>query len=150
MALKELINEQTVIIDDHKRGIREVKNWDDQSSDIHIDKTTNFPLDGKIQKLKIRIPINSDWPIKIENEKGKKVNEIPGKLRKEINRALEDKKIRNSFISEVVNVLDNFNTALSNEDRAKTVLTRISKHFGLEWPTETIPKYANDILIESI
>ena len=60
MALKELINEQTVIIDDHKRGSREAKNWDDQSRDIHIDKTTNFPLDGKIQKLKIRIPINSD------------------------------------------------------------------------------------------
>lgn len=51
MALNGLIKKQTIIIDDHKRGSQEVKNWDDPSSDIHIDKTTNFPLDGKRQKL---------------------------------------------------------------------------------------------------
>ena len=51
MALNGLIKKQTIIIDDHKRGSQEVKNWDDPSSDIHIDKTTNFPLDGKRQKV---------------------------------------------------------------------------------------------------
>lgn len=147
MALKELIENQTIIIDDHKRGSQEVKNWDDPSSDIHIDKTTNFPLEGKIQKVRIRIPINSDRPIKIENEKRQEVNEIPRKLRREINRALEDKQIRNSFISEVMDVLDNFDTALSNEDKARAVLTRISKHFGLDWPTETITNYTKDVLL---
>lgn len=147
MALKNLIKKQIVIIDDHKRGCQEVKNWDDPSSDIHIDKTTNFPLNGKIQKVRIRIPINSDRPIKIENE-NKELDEIPRKLRKEINEALEDNQIRNSFISEVIDVLDNFDTALSNEDRAKAILTRISKHFGLDWPTETIITYANDVLLD--
>ncbi|WP_313381447.1 hypothetical protein [Proteiniphilum saccharofermentans] len=147
MALDGLIKKQTIIIDDHKRGSQEVKNWDDPSSDIHIDKTTNFPLDGKIQKVRIRIPINSDRPIKIENEKRQEVNEIPRKLHREINRALENKQIRNSFISEVMDVLDNFETALSNEDKAKSVLTRISKHFGLDWPTETIANYAKDVLL---
>lgn len=147
MALKELIKKQMIVIDDHKRGSQEVKNWDNQYCDIHIDKTTNFPLGGKIQKVRIRIPINSDRPIKIENGKREGVNEIPSKLRREINRALEDRQIRNRFISEVMDVLNNFDTALSSEDRAKAVLTRISKHFGLDWPTETITNYAKDVLL---
>lgn len=147
MSLRELIKKQTIIIDDHKRGGQEVKNWDDPSCDIHIDKITNFPLNGKIQKVRIRIPINSDRPIKIEAGKRQQINEIPGKLQKEINRALENKQIRDSFISEVMAILNNFDTALSNEERAKTVLTRISKHFGLDWPTETISNYANDGLL---
>ena len=147
MALDGLIKKQTIIIDDHKRGCQEVKNLDDPSSDIHIDKTTKFPLDGKIQKVRIRIPISSDRPITIENEKRQKVNEIPKKLYREINKALENKQIRNKFISEVIDVLKNFETALSNEDKAKSVLSRISKHFGLDWPTESIANYAKDALL---
>ena len=54
MALKELIENQTIKIDDHKRGNREIKNWDNARSDIHIDKTTNFPLNGKRQKVRIK------------------------------------------------------------------------------------------------
>ena len=99
MALDGLIKKQTIIIDDHKRGSQEVKNWDDPSCDIHIDKTTNFPLNGKIQKVRIRIPINSDRSITIENEKRQEVNKVPRKLYREINKALEDKQIRNNFIS---------------------------------------------------
>lgn len=47
-----------------------------------------------------------------------------------------------------MDVLDNFDTTLSNEDRAKATLTRISKHFGLDWPTETIITYTNDVLLD--
>lgn len=64
MSLKGLIDKQTIIIDDHKRGIGEIKNWDAPSSDVHIDKLTNFPIKGKRQKVRIRIPINSERPIK--------------------------------------------------------------------------------------
>ncbi len=147
MALDSLIKNQTIIIDDHKRGSKEVKNWDDPKNDIHIDKTTNFPLEGKIQKVRIRIPISSDRPIKIEDKRGQEIKKIPGKLLKEIKQALEDEQILYRFISEVMDVLDNFETALSNEDKAKSVLTRISKHFGLDWPTETITNYAKDVLL---
>lgn len=147
MALNGLIKKQTIIIDDHKRGSQEVKNWDDPSSDIHIDKITNFPLDGKRQKVRIRIPINSDRPIKIENGKRQELNEIPKKLYREIRKALKNKQIRNCFISEIIDVLDNFETALSNEEKAKSILMRIAKHFGLDWPTETIINYAEDVLL---
>ena len=67
MGLKSLIENQTIIIDDHKRGNREIKNWDDIQNDVHIDKKTNFRINGKKQNFRIRIPINSDRPIKIEN-----------------------------------------------------------------------------------
>ena len=147
MALNGLIKKQTIIIDDHKRGSQEVKNWDDPSSDIHIDKTTNFPLDGKRQKVRIRIPINSDRPIKIENGKRQELNEIPKKLYREIRKALKNKQIRNRFIFEIIDVLDNFETALSNVEKAKSILMRIAKHFGLDWPTETIINYAEDVLL---
>ena len=104
-------------------------------------------MNGKIQKVRIRIPINSDRSITIENEKRQEVNKVPRKLYREINKALEDKQIRNNFISEVIDVLNNFETVLSNEDKAKSVLSRISKHFGLDWPTETIANYAKDALL---
>lgn len=147
MALDGLIKKQTIIIDDHKRVSQEIKDWDDVRNDIHIDKTTNFQLDGKIQKVRIRIPINSERPISIENERKQVIDEIPGKLRREINNALENRETRNSFVKEVMEVLEDFETALSNEQRANQVLTNISKHFGLNWPVETITNYAKDVLL---
>lgn len=44
-------------------------------------------------------------------------------------------------------MLDNFETALSNEEKAKSILMRIAKHCGLDWPTETIINYAEDVLL---
>lgn len=146
MALRELIKDQTIMIDDHRRGSQEVKNWDDPSQDVHIDKTTNFPIKGRIQKVRIKIPINSDRPIKIQNERKGEIEGIPRRLLKEINKALEDCSIRNNFIEEILTVLKDFKSALSSEERANSVLTRISKHFGLEWPKEKIKKYVNDVL----
>ena len=63
MALKNLIENQIIIIDDHKRGAGEIKDFDNLENDIHIDKETNYKIDGKRQKLKIRVPVNSDNPI---------------------------------------------------------------------------------------
>ncbi|MBS5020564.1 MAG: hypothetical protein KHZ60_10935 [Alistipes sp.] len=146
MALKELIENQTIKIDDHKRGNREIKNWDNARSDIHIDKTTNFPLNGKRQKVRIKIPINSDRPISIENERHQEVYEIPNRLKREIQQALENKQTRESFVKDVLKVLEDFETALSTEERAEEVLTRISKHFELYWPKNRIKQYVNNIL----
>lgn len=146
MALDGLIKDQTIVIDDHKRGSREVKNWDNTCNDIHIDKTTNFPIDGKRQKIRIRIPINSNNPIRIKNERKQTVKEIPRKLEREIQDALEDKRKRNKFVKDVLDVLKDFDTALKDKERANDILTRISKHFGLEWPKDTIEEYLNDIL----
>ena len=67
MALSKLINNQKIIIDNHNQGCRVINNWDEQSSDIHIDKMTNYKIEGRKQKVRIRIPINSERPLRIEN-----------------------------------------------------------------------------------
>ena len=146
MALKGLIANQTIIIDDHKRGGQEIKIWDNEDNDVHIDKTTNHRIEGKRQKVRIKIPINSQRQIQIENERKDVVQEIPRKLRREIIKALEDEKIRTEFIQDVLEVLENFATVLSNEERAKQVLENLSRHFELKWTGEKIVSYVNNIL----
>ncbi len=145
MSLKNLIENQVIIIDDHKRGSREIKDFDNPQNDVHIDKETNFPVNGKRQKLKIRIPINSDKPIKIENKR--KQIEIPRQLNREIKKAFEDKEIRKQFILDVLKTLKNFKTSLSSEDQVRTIIRRLAGHFGLEWDDKVVKKYSEDILL---
>lgn len=145
MSLKNLIQDQIIIIDDHKRGSGEIKNFDNQQNDIHIDKQTNYPINGKIQKLKIRIPINSDKPIKVENKR--KEIDIPSRLNKEIKEAFENKKTRESFIKDILETLKNYESTLNSEEKAIKVLERLSKHFNLDWDKETIKKYSDDVLL---
>lgn len=145
MALKGLIKNQTIRIDDHHWGNREQKNWDDTVKDIHIDKSTNTKVNGKRQNLQIRIPINSDRPIKIGN-KNDQINSIPRSLEKEIKEALENKDSRVAFIGDLLDTLREFPSSLDNEKRAKDILDRLSKHFGLEWTGEKTTTYAKDVL----
>lgn len=149
MALKNLIERQTVTIDDHKRGCREIKDWDNLANDIHIHKETNYKIEGVVQKVTIKIPINSDKKIKIESVK-KDLKEIPNKLKKEIQQAFEDKETRDSFIKDVVNHIKNFETNLEDEKRVQQVLSNISKHFDLKWTEEKIATYTNNVLTRYI
>jgi hypothetical protein len=145
MGLKGLISNQTIRIDDHYWGSQEQKKWDDNSRDIHIDKSTNTKVNGKRQKVQIRIPINSDRPIKIGN-KNNELNTIPRSLEKEIKEALEDKETREAFVAELLRTLENFATYLDSETRAKDILDRLSKHFNLQWTGQTTATYAKEIL----
>ncbi|MDP5201388.1 hypothetical protein [Flavobacterium sp. DG2-3] len=144
MSLKNLIKNQTIIIDDHKRGTGEIKNFDNPENDVHIDKETNFLVDGKRQKVKIRIPINSDNPIKIESKRQR--IPIPRILDKEIRSAFENQKIRDAFISDVLKTLENYETALNSEEQAIVILKRLSKHFDLKWDIRTIKEYSENAL----
>ncbi len=146
MALKGLIEKQTIIIDDHKRGSREVKNWDDLTADVHIDKTTNFPYNGERQDIRIKVPINSERPLKIENAKKKPLADIPRQLRREIQSAFQDKQKRESFIKDIIEHIKNFDTILESEKRVQQVLSNISKHFDLKWTNEKIATYSKDAL----
>lgn len=146
MALKGLIKKQTIIIDDHKRGNQEIKNWDSNNSDVHIDKKTNYPIEGKRQNIRIRIPINSQRPIKIEYGHKMKLKDIPSKLSREIQNAFEDKEQRDRFIRDIVEYIKNFDTLLKNEDRVKNVLSNISMHFDLKWTKDKIAIYTKDAL----
>ena len=47
MRLRSLIKNQVLSIDDHKWGCQEEKKWDFKHCDIHVDKRTNFPINGK-------------------------------------------------------------------------------------------------------
>lgn len=147
MSLKPLINNQSLIIDDHKWGAKEEKNWDKSSNDIHIDKKTKYSIDGKKQEVRIKIPINTNREITI-SAKRSKISEVPRKLRKEINNAFENKKIRESFILDLIPILENFNSNLDSVEKATEVLNRISKHFDLEWSSQTIKNHLKGALIE--
>lgn len=144
MSLAPLIENQTLRIDNHNRADGRPLVWD-RSSDVHIDKETNGIVDGKRQKVRMRIPINSDKPISVENARGDNIP-IPRRIEREIKRTLENEEKRGAFIKSVVEVLGNYEASLSDEEKAKEALTNISKHFGLEWPEKTITTFINDAL----
>lgn len=60
MSLYPLIKDQKIIIDDHKRGAGEIKDWDNNENDVHLDKTLKRKVHGKLQTLRIKIPLNSE------------------------------------------------------------------------------------------
>lgn len=146
MNLITLIKNQSIRIDDHQRGNRESKNWDDSTKDIHIDKTTNSRLNGIRQKIRIRVPINSDRDIIIEDGRGQRVENIPKRLEREIKDAFSNKKVREDFMRDVMNILRNYSTTLDDKRKIQSVLANLSRHFNLEWSDETIEIYAKDIL----
>lgn len=145
MSIKNLISNQIIIIDDHKRGTGEIKDFDNPKNDVHIDKETNYPIGGRRQKLKIRIPINSDKPIKIENRK--KQIDIPGQLKREIKKAFEDRKTREGFIFDILKTLENFKSSLDSEEKVLSIISRLARHFDLNWDENIITKYSQDILL---
>jgi len=146
MSLKGLIKNQTIIIDDHKRGSGEIKDWNNQASDIHIDKSTNFPIYGKRQDIRIRVPLNSNRAIKLESFTRKQKNYIPKKLLKEINSAFEDKETRENFMVDLIHILKDFNLILDSEQKVRMILDKLSRHFNLKWSDEKITIYSRDIL----
>jgi hypothetical protein len=145
MKLKKLIENQTIQIDDHKRGVGEIKDWDNTEVDVHIDKWTDYKILGKKQSVRIKIPINSERPIKLTDLRERQV-EIPRRLEREIKEAFENRKIRESFMADVVNILKNFNTILDSEIQVRTILERLSRHFDLKWTKEKITEYTGEIL----
>ena len=147
MSLKPLIKDQSIMIDDHKRGSMEIKDWDNPANDIHIDKRTKYKIDGKRQNVQIRIPINSDRDISVEI-KGRKNDKVPKKLKKEIKNAFENENIRKEFVKDLLPILENFSSNLENKEKAKETLTKIAKHFDLNWETQEIVNTIDGILNE--
>lgn len=151
MSLQPLIKKQKIQIDDHKRGSKEIKNWDDSTADIHVHKETLYPIEGKKQKVTIKIPINSQSPVTITSKvKGSKshLQEIPKDLKNEIQKAFENTKIRTKFVKGVVDTLKNFDSVLADEEKARDALNRISENFELEWTGKKISTYVDDALIQ--
>jgi hypothetical protein len=143
MALLNLIKDQTIIIDNHKRGTGEANRWD---KSVHIHKTTHREIEGKRQEVELRIPINSNQKIDVRVE-GVNKGKVPKSLMKEIRGAFEDVEKRELFINELVKQLKNYSTILQTAERAAGVLDLLSKHFELKWTGEKILHYANNALI---
>ena len=144
MSLKPLIKKQKIIIDDHKRGSREEKNWDDNRVDVHLDKRTKTKIEGKIQEVIIRIPINSERNISIENAKNE-FSDIPRSLKNEILDAFANKDTREQFIADLISILRDFKSQTANKEKAKSALSKISKHFGLKWDENEVNMYYRDV-----
>lgn len=132
MSLKPLIKKQKLRIDDHKWGTGEIKDWNDRTSDIHLDKETYYPIEGKPQSVQIKIPLNSDNDISITNNRNK-VEEIPRKLKREIQDAFRDKKTRQAFVDDLVEVLKDYKSALSSMKNVRECVGKIARHFDLDW-----------------
>jgi molecular chaperone GrpE (heat shock protein) len=146
MSLKPLIKNQTIIIDDHSRN-GEMKNWDDDKKDVHIHKNTKTKIEGKKSNLTIKIPINSGRKISISNKNSNNFDKIPRKLKKEIQKAFENKKKREAFIKDLIDVLKNFSSILDNEEKVKEAMRKISKHFDLDRTRQNIREYLDDSLM---
>ena len=146
MNLNSLINRQTITIDDHKWGAREMKDWDLNSREIHIEKKTHFKLNGKNDEVLIKLPINSDSEIIIKSKKKDSIDEIPRELLKEIKQAFEDKVARQNFVRDLILVLTDFQSHLDNLEKAKIALIRIAKHFGLDYKPHEIKMDMTDVL----
>ena len=140
MSLKLLITKQKITIDDHKRGCREEKNWDDKRFDVHLDKRTKTKIDGKFQHLTIKIPLNTERSISIVNAKNEDAY-IPKKLRDEIFSAFSNKGTRELFIVDLVCILKDFKSQTENRTKAKEALSKIAKHFGLDWNEDKVHVY---------
>jgi uncharacterized protein YpuA (DUF1002 family) len=146
MSLRELLNKQIIRIDDHNRGNREEKDWDDKRKDVHIDKQTKFKINGKTQNITIRIPINSDREISTEIN-GNRNEELPYQLFKEIKKALQnDREATEAFAKDIVDEIKDYKSVLANEQKAQIALNRLSKHFDLEWTKVKIATYINETL----
>ena len=144
MALKNLLNKQKIRIDNHKRGTRLPNSWDDTEYDVHIDKETQYKIDGRKRKVVIKVPLNSNRPVICKTGKGE--IDIPKKLMKEIQEAFSNNKIRRAFINDLINTLKNYPSIMSSEKKARQAIQKLSEHFGLELTGKVIKTYIEDYL----
>lgn len=118
--VKSILKNQTIRIDNHQRGGVPMR-WDDESQDIHLHKSQNS--DKKQQQYEIRIPLNSNRKITINNE----AKPIPSKIKKEINKAFKSPSKKSKFINALKGALKDCKW---NEKDAPEVAKKIALVFG--------------------
>jgi hypothetical protein len=137
MKLSPLINNQDVFIDAHgheKEGI----SFSDERYDIHLHKKTKYRIEGKVQEVNIRIPLNSNRSVTVTNAQNKDLD-VPRKLLKEVRAVFEeDIDLRTNFVKEMKSVLENYYNVFLDKELAKKVLQKISSFFDLSWDDENI------------
>jgi hypothetical protein len=132
--LNTLINNQTIQVDGHQRGTLYKGNWDIPSDDIHVHKRTKKKYAGKYIEAEIRIPLNSERPVKVSikgKHKSSFLTTVERQVITEIIEAFSNLEIRNAFISDLWDVIIHYESNLSSIDKARAVIKRLAKHFGL-------------------
>ncbi len=98
-----------------------IDEWDNRSTDIHLDKRTNTKLEGKQVEAVLRIPLNSERPVSCEVKKVS--NASTGKrIIKEVKSAFSDDRVRRDFITDLLNSLDNYPSKFTSKEKAQSVL----------------------------
>lgn len=114
MALSKLLQNQTIMIDDHNRG-GNVLEW---GSNLHIHKRINK---GSKSSLDCEIYFAAkDKPVVFSNEKGKDVD----KIKNEIEEAFYCPFIRKRFI---LSFFDAIQPILGNDGRSQSDISRIAR-----------------------
>lgn len=88
--MNRILDNQTIRIDNHNRGIE--NNWNDLEQDIHIHKTSNTSV-NKREWYEVRIPLRKKVSVLGTN--------VPTKIKKEIKKIFGDEGNRKHFIEDV-------------------------------------------------
>lgn len=135
MKLSPLINNQDVFIDAHgheKEGI----SFSDERYDIHLHKKTKYRIEGKVQEVNIRIPLNSNRSVTVTNAQNKDLD-VPRKLLKEVHAVFEeDIDLRTNFVKEMKSILENYYNVFWDKELAKNIFKKIGSFFNLNWDDE--------------
>ncbi len=119
-------------------------NWDASHQDIHLDKDTEYKIDGRKQRIRIKLSLNSDRPISITT-RHKRELEIPNSLKKEVQNVFQDGGFRKKIVAQLSDILDNYpSKILENQQKLEIVIEKICIAFGI--PSESLRK-DNDIYL---
>lgn len=141
--MREIIPNQSIRIDNHRRGGGGIDYYDDPANDIHLDKTV---YDGRKKNgiYHIRVPLNSDRPVTINRDANL---DLPRHIEREIQRAFDDQRKRERFVEELMGILEQYPILEANDnenddfDRIYYAMRRIADCFDLGWNDELVEKY---------
>ena len=130
---------QKLMIDAHGKE-KVIREFGDTRYDIHLHKKTPYKSGGKRIEVNIRLSLNSDRPVKITDSSKNKIV-LPPALEEEIIEVFEDIELRDRFIKELFEVLENYYHYIVDKDSARDILRRISSYFGLDWSDYIVQFY---------
>lgn len=163
--LNPLVPHQKVfIIDAHgheKNSEERDRMYDDTTFDLHFHKKTNpITINNKmVYEANVRIPINNpDAEVSVD-WKDYDSNEIPGRIKKEIKKALKDRQTREAFVKRLSEILATYPSQKNNKTKTEDALRRFAEAFGIgniqvkeEWFTHITkdPKRVSMLSVKSI
>ena len=131
MNVRQLINGQTVQLDNHNRGSELI-----YGRGLHLHKRMNKGVMGSAEVI---VPLFEDGEIEFRSLRGHET--IKARLRNEIRKAFKDKRIRMNFVIRLSNSrIEDINTKIDNLKKASL---RMASCFGLT------PKIVNYIMEEA-